>query len=163
PDRTLFDGVRQVEPGELVVWEAGRAIARARWRAWGAAAAAAAAGVRVALDDAVRVRAVADAPVAVQLSGGVGSACVLALAARRRAVTAFTVAFDGGGEYDERARAEETAAALGVPLAVVALDARAIADAWPAAVAHGEGLAVNGHVAAKWALARDMRGAGCKV
>src|SRR6185503_13750331 len=42
-------------------------------------------------------------------------------------------------------------------------DGAAIADGWPAAVAHGEGLAINGHLVAKWALSRAMRAAGVIV
>jgi len=172
PDRTLFAGVHQVAPGGLLIVEDGEVTARRWWRPTttpldidlGEAARRA----RESLEEAVRLRCVADAAVAVQLSGGVDSSTVAALAARHRPdLRAFTVAFDDGGDgpggYDERAIAAATAAALGVPVEVVALDAGAIAEQWPVAVAHAEGLAINGHLVGKWALARAMRAAGCKV
>jgi asparagine synthase (glutamine-hydrolysing) len=157
PDRTLFEGVRQVEPGGMLIWEG-----TVRTRRWGVAQPGG--DVRTALDEAVRLRTVADAPVAVQLSGGVDSTAVAALAARHRPdVRAFTVSFAGGGDYDEVALARASATAIGIPLEVVTLDGPAIADIWPRAVAHAEQLAVNGHLAGKWALSRAMRDAGCKV
>jgi asparagine synthase (glutamine-hydrolysing) len=103
PDRTLFDGVRQIELGGMLIWDG--AVQTRRWvvpRPGG--------DVRMALDEAVRLRTVADAPVAVQLSGGVDSTAVAGLAARHRPdVRAFTVSFAGGGDYDEVARARRPA------------------------------------------------------
>ena len=59
---------------------------------------------------------VADVDVGVFLSGGVDSSLIAALAvevgARPRA---FTIAFDGYGDYDESARAAQLAEALGIP------------------------------------------------
>jgi len=129
--------------------------------------------VRDALGEAVRVRSVADARVCVQLSGGLDSTAVAALSGVR---DAFTVGFADGGEhpkgsgspgsslaYDERAIARQTARALGLDLREIVVDGAAIATHWPAAVAHGEGLAINGHLVGKWLLARAMRAAGFKV
>ena len=50
-----------------------------------------------------------------------------------------------------------------IPLTVVDVDAAAIAAHWPDAVAHGEGLAINGHLVGKYLLSRAMRDAGYKV
>ncbi|HXT99736.1 MAG TPA: asparagine synthase (glutamine-hydrolyzing), partial [Polyangia bacterium] len=159
PDRTLFDGVRQVEPGGMLIWDSPGGVQTRRWVVEHPGG-----DVRAALDEAVRLRTVADAPVAVQLSGGVDSTAVAALAVRHRPdVRAFTVSFAAGGDYDEVAIARASAAAIGIPLEVVTLDGPAIADIWPRAVAHAEQLAVNGHLAGKWALSRAMRDAGCKV
>jgi len=160
PDRTLFDGVRQVEPGGMLIWdEPAQTVRTRRWVVEQPGG-----DVRAALHEAVRLRTVADAPVAVQLSGGVDSTAVAGLAARHRPdLRAFTVSFAGGGDYDEVAIARASAAAIGIPLEVVTLDGPAIADIWPRAVAHAEQLAVNGHLAGKWALSRAMRDAGCKV
>jgi len=103
----------------------------------------------------------------VQLSGGLDSSAVTALAARAGGLDgAFTVGFDHDGAhdgYDERGHAAATAAALGVPLHVVRVTARDIVEHWPAAVLHAEGLAINGHLVGKWMLSRAMRAAGFKV
>lgn len=153
PDRTLFEGVHQLEPGCLLVYDGDVAIRRYY------DAPAVGGDLRTALDEAVRLRLRADAKVCVQLSGGLDSTTIAALAR----VPAFTVAFTGGGDYDERALAEQTARELEIPLTVVEVDAAAIAAHWPDAVAHGEGLAINGHLVGKYLLSRAMRDAGFKV
>ena len=153
PDRTLFDGVHQLEPGHVLVWD-GAVSLRRYWDI------APRDGVlRDVLADAVRVRMRADAKVCVQLSGGIDSTTVAALAR----VPAFHVSFAGGGDYDERAIAERSARELDVPLHVVDVDAHAIATRWSEAVVHGEGLAINGHIVGKFLLSRAMRDAGFKV
>ncbi|HWO19832.1 MAG TPA: asparagine synthase (glutamine-hydrolyzing) [Kofleriaceae bacterium] len=175
PDRTLFTGVAQLEPGTILAWDGGEPRLARYWELPAGCEVTcesvddAAARLREALDDAVAVRLRADARVCVQLSGGIDSTAVAALAARRGGVSgAFTVAWAGGAgtgvdRYDERAIAAATARALGLPHTVVELDGAAIAATWPEAVAHGEGLAINGHLAGKWLLSRAMRDAGYKV
>jgi asparagine synthase (glutamine-hydrolysing) len=155
PDRTLFEGVRQIEPGQLLVWD-GAPVTRRYWNVYEHRRDGA---LRPALDEAVRLRLRADAKVCVQLSGGLDSTAVAALAR----VPAFTVAFAGGGSYDERAIAEQSARLLELPLEIVEVTADDIATLWPDAVAHGEGLAINGHIVGKYLLSRAMRDAGFKV
>ncbi len=155
PDRTLFAGVHQLEPGHALICEPGGSPRIRRYYEVAPRRSA----LRDELAEAVRVRLRADANVCVQLSGGLDSTAVAALARR----PCFTVAFTGGGAYDEHAIARETARALDVPLNVVDVDAPAIATHWPEAVAHGEGLAINGHLVGKFLLSRAMRDAGFKV
>ena len=122
------------------------------------------AAVRDALDEAVRIRLVADVPVCFQLSGGVDSSAVVALAAPHLPGPApcFTVRFDDPA-YDELPVAARTAAHLGATLHPVDVPRARLLDALPAAVAQGEGLAINGHIAAKYLLSRAIRDAGYKV
>src|SRR5262249_39756620 len=116
PDRTLWSTVRQVPPRSLLVVSRGEV---ATWEL-DVPLPTCSLGVRGAREEAVRLRTVADAPVAVQLSGGLDSTTVAALAVRARPdVRAFTVGFDDG--YDERRLAAATARSLGVPLEVVPL------------------------------------------
>ena len=178
PGRTLFRGVREVLPGTLLVAEGGRLRLSRYWdldyaspRA-GALPAdteagddAAVTSVRDALDEAVRLRLAADVPVCFQLSGGVDSSAVVALAARhlRGPAPCFTVRFDDPA-YDELPVAARTAAHLGATLHPVDVPTARLLDALPAAVAHGEGLAINGHIAAKYLLSRAITAdAGYKV
>jgi asparagine synthase (glutamine-hydrolysing) len=163
PDRTLFVGIHQLEPASVLVWDGAVRLARYWDPPCGGELADPAPALREALADSVRVRTRADARVCVQLSGGLDSTSIAALAARDGVIAAFTVGFAGGDAYDERAIARATAAELGLELHEVDLDAATIASHWPEAVAHGEGLAVNGHLAAKWRLSRAMRDAGFKV
>lgn len=176
PDRTLFAGVHQIEPGCLLIVDDdgasnGGTLTHRRYHDLAFTSDeddhltldTAAAAIRTALDRAVQQRTVADTPIAVQLSGGLDSTTVAALAIRHRAdLRAFTVGFDAPA-YDERDLAAATAAALNLPLTVVPLTATLIAEHFPAAVAHAESLAINGHLVGKWALSRAIRAAGCKV
>ncbi len=171
PDRTLFEGVAQLEPGAVLRWDGdGEPRTEHYWELPAARGVIvdlgeAAASLRRALEAAVRVRLRADARICVQLSGGLDSSAVAALAVHAGSAVsgAFTVAFTDGGVYDERAAARATAEQLGIPLSVVELDGAAIAAHWPEAVTHGEGLAINGHLVGKFLLSRAMRDAGFKV
>lgn len=167
PDRTLFRGVHALEPGCVMTWESGAPAVRRYWQMPPARPTIvtlddAVTQLRDTLAESVRVRLRADARVCVQLSGGIDSSAVAALATSG-VQAAFTVAFTDGGAYDERAIARATAEQLGLPHHLVELHASDIATDWLAAVAHGEGLAINGHVVGKWRLSRAMRHAGYKV
>ena len=169
PSRTLFSGVRQLPPGHLLIARDGTVSTRRYWdldlpradevRSNGADAAL---ETRALLDDAVRVRLRGDVPVVCQLSGGLDSSAVAGIAARHRAIECFTVSFEEGS-YDELAIAEETARHLGVPLHVVQVPRRAMAEHLSDAVFFSEGLAINGHLPAKHLLARAIRDGGFKA
>lgn len=154
PDRTLFAGVHQLEPGCTLVFDGEPRLQR-YWTG-----ATPDGDVATALRESVQLRASTEARACVQLSGGLDSTAVAALSGLR---DAFTVSFVDGGAYDELAIARETAAQLDLRLHEVTVDAAAIATHWPEAVAHGEGLAINGHLVGKWLLSRAMRDAGFKV
>ncbi len=169
-DRTLFEGVRQVPPGTMLT-ATSAGVRTARWwdldvpRAEEKLAppeVASALGER--LDEAVRLRMRADVPVAFQLSGGLDSSAVAALAARRARgpITCFTVSFDHD-DYDELGLAQQTADRLGARLITVRASQQDLARALPDAIAHGEGLVVNAHAAAKFLLSRAVRDAGFRV
>jgi asparagine synthase (glutamine-hydrolysing) len=182
PDATLFDGIRVLPPGHFFVWSAdahadGATLRSVRIeRYWdldypteeaidgSLDMRSAATALRDRLADAVRVRLVADVPVAFQLSGGIDSSTVLALASAElaRPASAFTVAFEDP-RYDERSIAEEMAAHVGARLHVVSGATRQLLAELPSAVVDGEGLAVNAHIAAKRLLARAVHDAGYKV
>ncbi len=172
PARTLFAGVRQIEPGELAVLQDGHLRIRRYWdldypREEGLEAVAdeeAIARVAEALEEAVRIRLQAEVPLAFQLSGGLDSSAVVALAAAElgRPPLCYTVAFDRPG-YDERARADELARHVGAELRLVEVSAAAIAERLPEAIAHSEGLAINGHIAAKHLLSERIRRDGVGV
>jgi asparagine synthase (glutamine-hydrolysing) len=108
---TFFKGIEKLPPGTIAVWRAGTltveqywqppdAEARAAWRGGGPVAA-----LRRALDEAVALRMVADAPFGAFLSGGLDSSTIVALMARHSTtpIDTFAVGFDqpGFSELDE--------------------------------------------------------------
>jgi asparagine synthase (glutamine-hydrolysing) len=128
-DNHVLDGVRQLEPGEVITFHrsrpGGRSVAttsrsrpRARWRPVVRDDESAAAELRRLLSGAVARQLVADVPVGVLLSGGVDSSILTALTARLlgpQRTMAFTLGYPGmGGDYDEIDHARRVANHLGV-------------------------------------------------
>jgi asparagine synthase (glutamine-hydrolysing) len=120
--------------------------------------------LRGELDTAVRLRLRADVPVCFHLSGGLDTTSVVALAKRYLPdpPVCFTVGFDAPG-YDELDQARESAAFLGAELCDIPVSLRDQLDHLSDAVYFSEGLAINGHLSAKYLLARAIRAAGFKV
>jgi asparagine synthase (glutamine-hydrolysing) len=169
PGRTLFAGVEALPPGHALLTDGDALTVRPYWdmdypyHGDDLDEEEAAGELRRRLDEAVALRLRGDAPVACQLSGGIDSATALASAslAAGRPLDAFTIAF--GGDHDEAHHAREIAAFVGSNLRVIDASPEALAGAFPEAVAAGEGLAINGHIAAKFLLTRAIRDAGYKV
>jgi asparagine synthase (glutamine-hydrolysing) len=179
PGRTLFAGVRQLRPGWLLTADAPDSLLGARVRAapyWdmeyprdGDALPAddvpsLAGELRRRLGEAVRLRLRADAPLCFHLSGGLDSSAVVALAAPHLSgkPVCFTVGFAADG-YDESGLARRTAAHLGADLHEVPVAQDDVLAALSDAVYFSEGLAINGHLPAKFLLSRAIRRAGFKV
>lgn len=140
---TAYPGIRQVCPGELLVWEPGRLRAQRHWQlrfpeardARRTVANEAMRRVREQLDDAVRVR-TAGVVSGILLSGGLGAASVLAVATaldRRPALAATVMADDEDGP-----RAVALARRAGVEHAAVGADVDWLAAADASLSAHGE-------------------------
>lgn len=169
PDRTHFAGVRQLRPGHFLLMRAGGVTTHPYWDAHFPQhgdddTAEEPNSLRAELDDAVRLRLQADVPVCFHLSGGLDSTSIVALAKRHLSAppVCFTVAFDAPG-YDELHQARESAAFLGAELNVVPVSFRGQLDSVSDAVFLSEGLAINGHLSAKFLLAKAIRDAGFKV
>ena len=120
-ERTAFQGLRRLVPGEIVEVRGGRIVSGRRKAALprrppepaGDEATLIGQLDRV-LEDSVRVHQRSDVPYGLFLSGGIDSATIATLMARlnERPVTAFTCGFDAPGARDERAQAEKVARAL---------------------------------------------------
>jgi asparagine synthase (glutamine-hydrolysing) len=161
PGRTLFAGVHSLEPGAMLfATPDGARVLRGRYADLDLPEVPDSttddAALGEALTDAVRVRLAAEAPLCAVLSGGIDSATVAAIAARDRTLNAYTIDFPGDSEI---ADARACAAALGLDHRVVETSVDSLIEAFSPAVAHGEGLAINLHISAKyllsWAMARD--------
>ena len=119
-ERTPFQGLRRLAPGEVVEVRDGRIVGGWR-RSCRSPAAKAEDGdllrqLDAVLEDSVRVHQRSDVPYGLFLSGGIDSATVATLMSRlnERPVTAYTCAFDVDGAADERGQAEAVATALGL-------------------------------------------------
>lgn len=119
-ERTAFQGLRRVVPGEVVEVRDGRIVSARRMSALprggatGGEEAEILKRVDAVLEDSVRVHQRSDVPYGLFLSGGIDSAAIATLMARlnERPVTAFTCGFEAPGAKDERATAERVAKAL---------------------------------------------------
>lgn len=133
---SAYVGIRQVEPGMLVEFDATAGIARAR-RYWSALPsppplapdAQTLAGVRLLLGAAVKRRMVSDVPIGALLSGGIDSSIVTALMTKQgdRDVQTFAVGFPDEASFDERGHARAVAEHLGTTHTEFAVRADAVA------------------------------------
>jgi len=123
--RTFFAGIQSLPPGHVLTVDAGAPPRLERYwtpprrerTSGGSAPSLEEAGVEVRrlLSEAVARRMIADVPIGALLSGGVDSSAVVATMARLnpRRLSTFTIGFDGGDGYDERAFAELVARRYG--------------------------------------------------
>jgi asparagine synthase (glutamine-hydrolysing) len=171
-DRTLFEGVRQLPPGHLLIQENGAVTISKYWdldyprepetdahddREWLEIFAQ-------EFETSIRLRLQSDVPVCFHLSGGLDSSAVAALGMKINGtpMDCFTVSFDQEG-YDELPIAREMAEKMGAKLHVVRVSQNDLVNTIPNAVWYSEGLAINGHLAGKFLLSRAIRAAGFKV
>ncbi|HEY2943234.1 MAG TPA: asparagine synthase (glutamine-hydrolyzing), partial [Vicinamibacteria bacterium] len=138
--RTLFNRIYKLPPASIVAVDVRKHEPRMYWDLHfppEAETAAVSSGevrerVRDLLTRAVRKRLVADVPLGVLLSGGVDSSTVAALMSTLvpGRVKSFTVGFEGGAFFDERAHAERVARHIGAEhhASVVRPDAAALVE-----------------------------------
>jgi asparagine synthase (glutamine-hydrolysing) len=115
---TLFEGIAKLDPGNYAVWQDGQLSTTCYYRppdGGGAAEAEAVeadpvAGFLATLDEAVRLRMVADVPFGAFLSGGIDSSAVVALMSRHSdlPINTFSVGFNEA-QYSELGYARQVA------------------------------------------------------
>lgn len=189
PDRTLFRGVRQIPPGCLLIARQGdlgqsgtvRANVRRYWQIPRMSEppipphpngdsldnlkqAELTAECRRQVIDATTVRLHGDEPACFQLSGGLDSSIVVAIAAEvlGRPVDTYTVTFDEA-EYDELSYAGELLDHVGARGHAVRVTPADVLANLPEAVRMSEGLCINGHLSAKHLLHQQIQADGFKV
>jgi asparagine synthase (glutamine-hydrolysing) len=172
-EQTLFEGVAQLRPGHYLLAHDGRVTTHCYWdfhcprveeQRPESDAAELTAELAERLDEAVRLRLRADVPVCFHLSGGLDSSTIVGLAARCAAAPlhCFTVSFEAE-DYDELAVAQETAQHVGAELHAIRVSQLDLVENLSDAVFCSEGLAINGHLPAKYLLSQAIRRAGFKV
>jgi asparagine synthase (glutamine-hydrolysing) len=139
--RTVYRGIAQVPAGHYLVWQAGRVAVTEYWdlvfrQGPERREADYLEELESVLDEAVRLRMVADVPLGAFLSGGVDSSAVVASMARQssRPVQTTTVVFNERA-FDEATHARAVATALGTDHREVLVEPRA-ADILPRLVWH---------------------------
>jgi asparagine synthase (glutamine-hydrolysing) len=165
PPRTVFRGVRQLPPGSVLVWEAGRIVDERVW--WTPApweAPDTGSDIEELLRDSVRLRLQADVPVGAYLSGGLDSSLISSLAQDRTGghLRTFSITFTDP-RYDERGYQEVVAEALQTAHHVVEASSADIADAFPEVVRHAEVPLVRTAPVPLYLLAREVRNQGITV
>ena len=119
--RTLWKGVRKLPPGCCAHWRDGELRVERYWdlpmpgSRGTLSDEEACERLRDLLDDATRLRLIADVPVGIMLSGGLDSTIIATLASRHTnsALKTFSIASSGGGDWDERQYARLVADLLG--------------------------------------------------
>ncbi len=170
PDRTLFRGITQLQPGYFLIAKDKKLTSHCYWDSNYSSsvknydANELIAQFRDIFSEAVKLRLRADVPICCHLSGGLDSSAVLGLAVKysNKPIPAFCVSFSEQN-YNELAIAKETAQLVGVPLHVVPISQEKLIAHLSDAVYASEGIAINGHLPAKYLLNQAIRQAGYKV
>ena len=169
--RTPFADIFRVLPGEVLVVEAGRIVARYRRPALPArgpeSLGADDALMRLdrLLNEAVEMHQRSDVAYGMFLSGGVDSSVLLAMMARLNAnpVIAFTAAFPGTAAHDERAQARAVAKVAGARHVEVEFGEDDFWRLLPRIMAAMDDFAADYAVLPTWKLGAAAREAGLKV
>lgn len=105
--RTIYRGIRQVQPGTMIVVESGSARSHTYWRLEPAGGAPDADDFMQLLAESVGMQMVADVPIGCFLSGGIDSGLIAAFMSARTTdpIRTFTVYDPNVPVYDERERA----------------------------------------------------------
>lgn len=170
-DRTMFDGVRQLRPGEMLVVENSAYTQRRYWH-WSYPARGdherspidtQAEQLRALLLDATRLRLRADVPVGAYLSGGLDSSALVALmcSAEVKPET-YSLRFDDAA-LDEGAAQRVMVDHLGVKHFSVECAERDIARAFPRTIWHTETAILRNAPVPLMLLSGLVRSHGCKV
>jgi asparagine synthase (glutamine-hydrolysing) len=175
PPQTVFQGVRELEPGHVAVWRDGRFVHDvAYWRPrypvgdehrFKGTLADATHALADALEQATKLRMVrADVPVGSYLSGGLDSSLVAALASRAKpsGFKTFSLRF-ADAEYDETPYQRAMVQRLGTEHAEVVVSRKDIADVFPKVIRHTERPILRTAPAPLFLLSKLVRDSGIKV
>jgi asparagine synthase (glutamine-hydrolysing) len=145
PDRTLFEGIEQLKPGEMAVLDDSGIQRRQYWDLSFApddsiTEAQAIEQAMALLDDAVRLRLMSDVPFGAFLSGGIDSSAIVAMMARHmdQPVKTFSIGF-AEKSFDERPYARRVAERYGTEHHELVVEPeKEILDLLPMLVEHTE-------------------------
>ncbi len=172
PDRTLFSNIKQLPPGHFLTAHEGDIAIERYWDldygldegCWKEDDETLIAEFGSKLEDAVRLRLRAEAPVCAHLSGGLDSSAVVGLAMKHasKPLKCYSISFEEES-YDELEIAKEMATFAGGDFESILVSQKKLIECLPDAVYYSEGFAVNGHLPAKYILNQVIRKGGYKV
>lgn len=165
---TFFSNVHMVKPACYVVIENGKINEYQYWKQYTTQYKMQydhlKEDVRSALTKAVQRRIPKEVPFACHLSGGLDSSIISAIAIQSVPdLTCFNVKFTDDEFYDESEAAQEVADHIGAKLISVPVSFEDMFMALPEAIRHAEGVAINGHIGAKYLLNKAISEHGFKV
>jgi asparagine synthase (glutamine-hydrolysing) len=170
--RTVFQNVRQVRPGEMLILE-GRALRRVQYWDWlfpergghrRGDGAALESELRDLLGDATNIRLRADVPVGAYLSGGLDSSTLVALLKERvpKTLRTFSIGFDDAG-LDESAHQRTVVDYLRTTHDQVQCSTESIAETFPTTIRHTEMPVLRTAPTPMQLLSRLVRGSEVRV
>jgi asparagine synthase (glutamine-hydrolysing) len=172
PERTLFKNINQLKPGHFLVATRDGVRLEKYWdldyvdddNTFQDSEADLIEQFGAHLEDAVRLRLRAEAPVCAHLSGGLDSSAVVGLAMKHatKPLKCYSISFEEES-YDEQTIAREMSDFAGADFEPITVTQKQLIDCLPDAVYYSEGLAVNGHLPAKFLLNKTIRKGGYKV
>jgi len=139
-DKTLFEGIRILEPGKYLVADGGRVTVMSYWdltfRPEAGDEDDFAARYGKLLEDAVRRQLISDVPLGAHLSGGIDSSSIVSLAAQRKeGLSTFSIRFREA-EYDESEYIHAVAELAGTDHHEREVDPRTFAEVFPRIMHH---------------------------
>lgn len=171
-DRTLFNNINQLRPGTYLEYSKGNMQLKTYWDkpiveriAWsefdykGSLI-----QVRELLEDSIKLRLQSEKKICCCVSGGLDSSIVLYHASNltKDRVSTFSMAFNDE-LYDETYFAKMVSNHLHSNHKVINITSKEILEMLPTAVYYGEGLAINGHISAKFKMFREIKKLGYDV
>ena len=160
-DKTLFEGIRQLEPGKMLTADGGRITVRPYWDLSFRPEAGDEDGFATRygelLEDAVRMQLISDVPLGSHLSGGIDSSSIVSIAAKRKeGLSTFSIRFKGT-EWDEGAYIRAVAEAAGTDHHETEVDPRSFPTVFPKIVWHLDEPRVGTSVFPQYFLAQLAR------
>ena len=171
PPRTVYENIRELPPGHLLVAGRGRVGRSVRWcephpcpAHTPLDTAEAVDAVRTRLREAVRLRLRADIPVGAYISGGLDSSIIAALAAEEVGsnLQTFSITFTDPS-YDEAEYQAMVARRLGTHHRYLGINDEDVVNAFPETVYWTERPLLRSAPVPLYLLSRMVRKAGCKV
>lgn len=133
--RTIFQGIHKLPPGHTLTWEKGNVKISQYWNVGSFSISSRQAlqeeeaikRLDSLLDDAVRLRMIADVELGAFLSGGIDSSAILYYMAKNsdRPINTFTLGFKDAPKYDERSDARLMAKTFGTHHTEIIIDPKA--------------------------------------